>query len=41
MAEMETDLGTSVNTLIGNLDQLFLLVMGCIIFCKYLRCHYI
>ena len=40
-AKMETDLDTSVKTLIGNLDQLFLLVMGCIIFCKYLRCHYI
>lgn len=37
------DLSTSVQDLSGNLDQLFLLVMGCIIFCKYLfdlRCHF-
>lgn len=37
------DLSTSVQGLSGNLDQLFLLVMGCIIFCKYLfdlRCQF-
>lgn len=33
--ETATDLAASVKALSGNLDQLFLLVMGCIIFCKY------
>ena len=26
---------TSVDVLKGNLDQMFLLVMGCLIFCEY------
>ena len=37
------ELKASVDNLGGNLDQLFLLVMGCIIFCKYLfdlRCDF-
>lgn len=37
------DLAATVENLSGNLDQLFLLVMGCVIFCKYffdLRCHF-
>ena len=28
-------LNGSVEVLMGNLDQMFLLVMGCLIFCKY------
>ena len=37
------ELKASVVNLGGNLDQLFLLVMGCIIFCKYVfdfRCDF-
>jgi len=39
MAEMTaadlTDLNGRVEVLKGNLDQMFLLVMGCLIFCEY------
>lgn len=30
-----TDLNGRVEVLKGNLDQMFLLVMGCLIFCEY------
>lgn len=31
------NLKASVDTVSGNLDQFFLIIMGCIIFCKYAK----
>ena len=38
--ESFTKLVDSVTAMGGNLDQLFLLVMGCLIFCKYIFFSY-